>query len=171
MHDPWYVKELTWKVESNFCSSPWFCQVAEIMDYWGPNSGPMTWRLTPTEVRQVLSLRYTVWNEFSFVWFSADFVMVTESKTIVCSISAWQFYGLRKLKISGLLLNQGKYYSVDFARLANKKLNNEHFEQNSCFTVYLLSRLDYSVLLYGIIVQILTAKELESASVFRVFRA
>ncbi|XP_044173102.1 conserved oligomeric Golgi complex subunit 4-like [Acropora millepora] len=32
-------------------------KVGEIMDYWGPNSGPMTWRLTPTEVRQVLSLR------------------------------------------------------------------------------------------------------------------
>ena len=29
------------------------------MDYWGPNSGPMTWRLTPAEVRQVLSLRYS----------------------------------------------------------------------------------------------------------------
>ncbi|KAJ8041998.1 Conserved oligomeric Golgi complex subunit 4 [Holothuria leucospilota] len=32
-------------------------RVAEILDYWGQNSGPLTWRLTPTEVRQVLSLR------------------------------------------------------------------------------------------------------------------
>jgi len=32
-------------------------RVSEIMDYWGQNSGPLTWRLTPTEVRQVLSLR------------------------------------------------------------------------------------------------------------------
>lgn len=32
-------------------------QVTEIMDYWGPNSGPLTWRLTPAEVRQVLALR------------------------------------------------------------------------------------------------------------------
>ncbi|CAH3192246.1 unnamed protein product [Porites evermanni] len=32
-------------------------KVGEIMDYWGANSGPMTWRLTPAEVRQVLSLR------------------------------------------------------------------------------------------------------------------
>ncbi|KAL3859523.1 hypothetical protein ACJMK2_009739 [Sinanodonta woodiana] len=31
-------------------------KVNEILDYWGPNSGPLTWRLTPTEVRQVLSL-------------------------------------------------------------------------------------------------------------------
>ncbi|OWF48034.1 conserved oligomeric Golgi complex subunit 4-like [Mizuhopecten yessoensis] len=32
-------------------------KVTEILDYWGPNSGPLTWRLTPTEVRHVLSLR------------------------------------------------------------------------------------------------------------------
>ncbi|XP_068722014.1 conserved oligomeric Golgi complex subunit 4-like isoform X2 [Montipora capricornis] len=38
-------------------------KVSEIMDYWGPNSGPMTWRLTPTEVRQVLSLRVDFRNE------------------------------------------------------------------------------------------------------------
>lgn len=34
-----------------------FLQVTEILDYWGPNSGPLTWRLTPAEVRQVLALR------------------------------------------------------------------------------------------------------------------
>lgn len=32
-------------------------KVSEILDYWGDNSGPMTWRLTPTEVRRVLGLR------------------------------------------------------------------------------------------------------------------
>lgn len=32
-------------------------RVSEILDYWGENSGPMTWRLTPTEVRRVLGLR------------------------------------------------------------------------------------------------------------------
>ncbi|XP_029638336.1 conserved oligomeric Golgi complex subunit 4-like [Octopus sinensis] len=32
-------------------------RVTEILDYWGPNSGPLTWRLTPTEVRQALALR------------------------------------------------------------------------------------------------------------------
>ncbi|XP_071785731.1 conserved oligomeric Golgi complex subunit 4-like [Asterias amurensis] len=32
-------------------------RVSEILDYWGSNSGPLTWRLTPAEVRQVLSLR------------------------------------------------------------------------------------------------------------------
>ncbi|KAI4831008.1 hypothetical protein KUCAC02_002609 [Chaenocephalus aceratus] len=32
-------------------------RVTEILDYWGPNSGPLTWRLTPAEVRQVLTLR------------------------------------------------------------------------------------------------------------------
>ncbi|ESO82827.1 hypothetical protein LOTGIDRAFT_108827, partial [Lottia gigantea] len=32
-------------------------KVSEILDYWGQNSGPLTWRLTPTEVRQILSLR------------------------------------------------------------------------------------------------------------------
>lgn len=31
--------------------------VNEILDTWGPNSGSFTWRLTPTEVRQVLALR------------------------------------------------------------------------------------------------------------------
>ena len=36
------------------------------MDYWGPNSGPMTWRLTPTEVRQVLSLRYSMVDYLTF---------------------------------------------------------------------------------------------------------
>ncbi|TTL88683.1 Conserved oligomeric Golgi complex subunit 4 [Bagarius yarrelli] len=34
-----------------------FSRVSEILDYWGPNSGPLTWRLTPAEVRQVLALR------------------------------------------------------------------------------------------------------------------
>ena len=33
-------------------------KVTEISDYWGSNSGSLTWRLTPTEVRQVMSLRY-----------------------------------------------------------------------------------------------------------------
>lgn len=32
-------------------------RVTEILDYWGTNSGPLTWRLTPVEVRQVLALR------------------------------------------------------------------------------------------------------------------
>ncbi|XP_077986073.1 conserved oligomeric Golgi complex subunit 4-like [Glandiceps talaboti] len=32
-------------------------RVAEILDYWGPNSGPLTWRLTPAEVRIILALR------------------------------------------------------------------------------------------------------------------
>ena len=31
--------------------------MTEILDYWGANSGPLTWRLTPAEVRQVLALR------------------------------------------------------------------------------------------------------------------
>uniref|UniRef100_UPI00358F591B conserved oligomeric Golgi complex subunit 4 n=1 Tax=Myxine glutinosa TaxID=7769 RepID=UPI00358F591B len=32
-------------------------RVSEILDYWGPNSGPLTWRLSPSEVRKVLALR------------------------------------------------------------------------------------------------------------------
>lgn len=32
-------------------------KVSEILDYWGENSGPMTWRLTPAEVRRVMGLR------------------------------------------------------------------------------------------------------------------
>ncbi|XP_067007439.2 conserved oligomeric Golgi complex subunit 4 isoform X2 [Anabrus simplex] len=32
-------------------------KVSEIADYWGSNSGPLTWRWTPTEIRQILSLR------------------------------------------------------------------------------------------------------------------
>lgn len=32
-------------------------KVGELLDYWGTNSGPITWRLTPAEVRQVLILR------------------------------------------------------------------------------------------------------------------
>ena len=32
-------------------------QAREILDYWGDNSGAMTWRLTEADVRQVLSLR------------------------------------------------------------------------------------------------------------------
>lgn len=42
-------------VLSNYYLFP--LQVTEILDYWGPNSGPLTWRLTPAEVRQVLALR------------------------------------------------------------------------------------------------------------------
>lgn len=40
-----------------------FPQVTEILDYWGANSGPLTWRLTPAEVRQVLALRIDFRNE------------------------------------------------------------------------------------------------------------
>jgi len=29
-------------------------RVSEVMDYWGENSGQVTWRLTPSEVRKVL---------------------------------------------------------------------------------------------------------------------
>lgn len=32
-------------------------QVTEVLDYWGENCGQMTWRLTPGEVRRVLSRR------------------------------------------------------------------------------------------------------------------
>ncbi|KAI5061008.1 hypothetical protein GOP47_0023513 [Adiantum capillus-veneris] len=32
-------------------------KVSEILDYWGENSGPMTWRLTPAEARRILGLR------------------------------------------------------------------------------------------------------------------
>ncbi|XP_065827817.1 conserved oligomeric Golgi complex subunit 4-like [Oscarella lobularis] len=32
-------------------------RVSEVLDYWGPNAGLLTWRLTPSEVRKVLSLR------------------------------------------------------------------------------------------------------------------
>ncbi|KAH7864573.1 hypothetical protein Vadar_031140 [Vaccinium darrowii] len=31
-------------------------KVSVILDFWGENSGPMTWRLTPAEVRRVLGL-------------------------------------------------------------------------------------------------------------------
>lgn len=32
-------------------------KASEVMDYWGENAGQMTWRLTPPEVRKVLSRR------------------------------------------------------------------------------------------------------------------
>jgi hypothetical protein len=32
-------------------------RVTEISDYWGSNSGSLTWRLTPVEVRQIMALR------------------------------------------------------------------------------------------------------------------
>ncbi|XP_028391854.1 conserved oligomeric Golgi complex subunit 4-like [Dendronephthya gigantea] len=32
-------------------------RVSEIMEYWDSSSGPLTWRLTPTEVRQIMTLR------------------------------------------------------------------------------------------------------------------
>ncbi|GJP55947.1 hypothetical protein CLOM_g14958 [Closterium sp. NIES-68] len=32
-------------------------KVAEILDYWGDNAGPMTWRLSPAEVKRVLGQR------------------------------------------------------------------------------------------------------------------
>lgn len=31
--------------------------VIEILDYWGANSGSLTWRLTPAEIRRILSMR------------------------------------------------------------------------------------------------------------------
>lgn len=35
-----------------------FPQPDEIYDYWGNKAGPVTWRLTVTEVKKVLALRY-----------------------------------------------------------------------------------------------------------------
>jgi hypothetical protein len=32
-------------------------RVTEISDSWGSNSGSLTWRLTPMEVRQIMALR------------------------------------------------------------------------------------------------------------------
>jgi len=32
------------------------CNLSQILDFWGENSGPMTWRLTLAEVRHVLGL-------------------------------------------------------------------------------------------------------------------
>ena len=32
-------------------------KVSEVLEYWGDKSGHMTWRLTPAEVRKVLSRR------------------------------------------------------------------------------------------------------------------
>jgi len=31
--------------------------LSEISEYWGPNTGSITWRLTPSEVRKILALR------------------------------------------------------------------------------------------------------------------
>lgn len=35
-------------------------QASELLEIWGANAGPLTWRLTPPEARKVLSLRYNV---------------------------------------------------------------------------------------------------------------
>ena len=32
-------------------------QVSELLEMWGANAGPLTWRLTPPEARRVLGLR------------------------------------------------------------------------------------------------------------------
>jgi len=32
-------------------------KLSELSEYWGPNSGSITWLLTPNQVRQILSLR------------------------------------------------------------------------------------------------------------------
>ncbi len=32
-------------------------QVGEMLDYWGDNAGPMVWRLTPGEIRNIMALR------------------------------------------------------------------------------------------------------------------
>jgi hypothetical protein len=38
--------------------------VNEVYDYWGPTaSGPIAWRLTPSEIRQTLTLRMDFRNE------------------------------------------------------------------------------------------------------------
>ncbi|XP_026694140.2 conserved oligomeric Golgi complex subunit 4 [Ciona intestinalis] len=53
----------SWSVRDRFARMMQICtilnldKVSEIDDYWGHNAGSFTWRLTPAEVRQVLSLR------------------------------------------------------------------------------------------------------------------
>uniref|UniRef100_A0A4W3IYJ7 Conserved oligomeric Golgi complex subunit 4 n=1 Tax=Callorhinchus milii TaxID=7868 RepID=A0A4W3IYJ7_CALMI len=54
---------ITWTIRDKFARLSQMAtvlnleRVTEILDYWGQNSGPLTWRLTPAEVRQVLALR------------------------------------------------------------------------------------------------------------------
>ena len=41
-------------------------QPSEVFDYWGPTaSGPIAWRLTPSEIRQSLALRYCAIHDSS----------------------------------------------------------------------------------------------------------
>lgn len=55
---------------SPFSPSPLFLllllllQPSEVFDYWGPTaSGPIAWRLTPSEIRQSLALRYNAMHD------------------------------------------------------------------------------------------------------------
>ena len=43
-------------------------KLSELSEYWGPNSGSITWLLTPNQVRQILSLRYLPINRSQFVF-------------------------------------------------------------------------------------------------------
>lgn len=45
-------------------------RVSEIYDYWGSHSGALTWRLTPGELRQVMSLRYFV------IWLFNEHILI-----------------------------------------------------------------------------------------------
>lgn len=36
--------------------------VSEITDYWGDHDSALTWRLTPTELRSVMALRYKLYS-------------------------------------------------------------------------------------------------------------
>ncbi|XP_063215730.1 conserved oligomeric Golgi complex subunit 4 isoform X2 [Bacillus rossius redtenbacheri] len=48
-------------------------RVSEISDYWGNNSGSLTWRLTPMEMRQIMTLRYV--KEENRYWSTSVAVM------------------------------------------------------------------------------------------------
>lgn len=47
--------------------------LSEIDEYWGPNAGSMTWRLTAAEVRQVLLLRYYKLHAIFYIWYLIQF--------------------------------------------------------------------------------------------------
>ena len=89
-----------------------YFQVNELMDYWGPNSGPLTWRLTPSEVRQVLALRYVELKKFPLVFKPCKVCLSWKTK-----LRNWVIYKLAVLCNNMVVFSDGRNGAVPFVIL------------------------------------------------------
>ncbi|KAL6980617.1 hypothetical protein U1Q18_022257 [Sarracenia purpurea var. burkii] len=90
-------------------------KVSDILDFWGENSGSMTWSLTPAEVRRVLGLREV---------FSPDIKLV--SGKAASALPALRYIRQSDCGPSGLTVEHAVAHLSRFFNFCNVRLFSDH---------------------------------------------